>query len=261
MFIKRAKARPSLRARDSDVEPVGSPLTKSVITAGPLDDEQGPDESSVTGSGSVLERKKAQKKDKDKRLSGLKSGGTRLSFGGDGDVGEGFKPRKSLLSQNIKLPPTPSAEPSSPFSNGDHSSITPSYSREYLSELKASTPTRAPRSQAENFHDDDDDVDAAGLSRLAREKFASSFAEDSTAGIPDAAAVASARMKRQAKVEAAKHGAGMDEDYIALGGGRLIVHDGGADGPHPGSTLMREEDEGDEGDEGESEIAVQVCGS
>lgn len=235
MFIKRAKSRPSLRARDSEGETAPSPLGKSVVTA-TADDAEEHD----SGLGSVLERKKAQKKDK--RLSGVKIGGTRLSFGGEGDEGEGFKPKKSLLSQNIKLPPASTTD-YSPIASGS------SYSREYLSELKASTPTRAPRSAVEDG--DEDENDGGGISRLAREKYASSFVEDTTAGIPDAAAVVSARMKRQAKVESAKHGGEMDEDYIALGGGRLIVHDGSKEGPHPESRLMREEDEGDEGDEGE----------
>lgn len=259
MFNKRVKSRPSLRARDSDVETsAGSPLAKSVVTAYPA----GEDEDEASGSGSVLERKKAQKKDK--RLSGVKSGGTRLSFGGDGDEGEGFKPKKSLLSQSIKLPPQSPAFDDSPGAP----SLSSSYSREYLSELKASTPTRASRSAADNEGGDDagngegDEEDGTGLSRMARSKYASSFVEDTTAGIPDAAAVASARMKRQAKVEAAKHGGDeMGEDYIALGGGKLIVHDGRAEGPHPGSRLMREEDEGEEGDEGELACTSPASGS
>lgn len=254
MFNKRVKARPSLRARDSDLDTSSpaSPLGKSVITANVTADE---DESGT--SGSVLERKKAQKKDK--RLSGLKSSGsTRLSFGGEGEEGEGFKTRKSLLSQSIKLPTQ------SPGYVDLGSSGISSYSREYLSELKASTPTRAPRSGGQ---DEDEDIegselagdiemeDGTGISRLARDKYASEGQKDSTAGIPDAAAVASARMKRQAKVESARHGDGEEEDYIALGGGKLIVRDGRVgDGPHPESRLMREEDEGEEYDEGESAV-------
>jgi GC-rich sequence DNA-binding factor len=250
MFNKRVKSRPSLRARDSDVESIASPLGKSVVNASPAQDVQDEDEQ---GSGSVLERKKAQKKDK--RLSGVKSGGTRLSFGGDGDEGEGFRPKKSLLSQNIKLPHSAGYYTSSPGASG-----VSSYSREYLSELKASTPTRAPRTATDGDDEEDEPMDGAdlrdeedgtGLSRLAREKYASNFAEDTTAGIPDAAAVASARMKRQARVELAKHGGEVEEDYIALGGGRVVVHDGRAEGPHPESRLMREEDEGEEFDEGE----------
>lgn len=244
MFNKRVKSRPSLRARDSEVESTASPLGKSVITASTGDDLDVDNEGG--SSGSVLERKKAQKKDK--RLPGVKSGGTRLSFGGDGDEGESFKPRKSLLSQNIKLPTqTPYYDAPSPSGS--------SYSLQYLSELKASTPTRPGRNTDVDEDEpmmDGDEEDGLGISRLARNKYASDFREDTTAGIPDAAAVASARMKRQAKVESGKHGGnGEEEDYIALGGGKLIVHDGRAEGPHPESRLMREEDEGEEFDEGE----------
>jgi GC-rich sequence DNA-binding factor len=82
---------------------------------------------------------------------------------------------------------------------------------------------------------------------MAREKYAS---VDSTEGIPDTAAIAAAKMKRQARVESSKHDIGGEEDFISLGGGKLIVHDGEDRGPHPESRLMREEDEGDEGDEG-----------
>lgn len=242
MFIKRAKSRPSIRAREADdAEPsgTGSPLAKSSVTA----DEEGDAsmEMDEGGLGSVMERKKAQRKDKVKKMG---SGGGRLSFGGDEGEGEGFKPRKSLLSQSIKLPtvPTPQAGPST-------TSGTQSYSNDYLAELKASTPSRAPRSAAVV---DVDEGDEEGLSSLARKKYAGALAEDTTAGIPDTAAIANAKAKRQAALSSAKYG-GKEEDYISLGDGRLVVHDG-ADGPHPESRLMREDDEGDEGDEGESLI-------
>jgi GC-rich sequence DNA-binding factor len=77
---------------------------------------------------------------------------------------------------------------------------------------------------------------------------------DSTEGIPDTAAIAAAKMKRQAKVESSRHDIGQEEDFISLGGGKLVVHDGEDRGPHPESRLMREEDEGDDGDEGQSSL-------
>jgi len=83
--------------------------------------------------------------------------------------------------------------------------------------------------------------------------------EDTTAGIPDEAAIASAKLKRQGAVEAEKFGAN-GEDYISLGNGQIAVH-GGDKGPHPESRLMREEDEGDEGDEGGSRSAHKQCRS
>lgn len=125
-----------------------------------------------------------------------------------------FKQKKSLLSQALKASSTVAS------TSGDSQS----YSREYLSELKASTPSRAPKPEEDS------------LSPVAREKYASQIAADTTAGIPDPAAVAAARNRRKAALE----GRSLEEDYISLGPDR---------GPHPESRLMREEDEGEEGDE------------
>jgi GC-rich sequence DNA-binding factor len=239
MFIKRAKSRPSIRARDSDIETTGSPLAKSSFTP----DDPAED---VEDGGRILERKKAQKKEKRKDELGKT---TRLSFGGDDDGGEGevtpFKPKKSLLSQSLKLPSTPLTSSSAAETPSTLSSV---YSREYLCELKASTPSRAPRRPTVE-DDEDDDMDRSGLSRLARNKYAPTIVEDTTAGIPDAVAIASAKSKRQAAVENVKHNGNLGEDYIALGGEQIAVYDG-TEGPHPESRLMREEDEGEEGDEG-----------
>ena len=239
MFIKRAKSRPSLRARDSDIEPAPSPLGQSSVTAETSTAQDEEEESAVVN---VMERKKAQKAKRDKRLVGVQSSsGPRLSFGSDaGDEdGDSSTPKrngigKSSLSRTLNLASTPSASPSLGGSN---------YSREYLDQLKAATPTRLTDANgAEKAN--------GGLSELAQQKYAAQFAEDKTAGIPDAAAVQAAKMKRQAALESAMHGGGdMNEDYIALGGGKLIIRDGQS-GPHPESRLMREEDEGDEGDEG-----------
>ena len=184
--------------------------------------------------GSVMERKKA--KGKEKKSSGK---GSRLSFGVDAEEsssreGTPFRVKKSLLSQSFKLPTTDSPAASTSGRT---------YSSEYLSELKASTPSKVPqRVTVEN-----EDEDEAGLSRLARDKYASQYVDDTTAGIPDAAAVAAAKSKRQAAVESTKHDLG--EDYIALGG-QVAVYDG-EKGPHPESRLMREDDEVGDGDEGE----------
>ncbi|WRT69477.1 uncharacterized protein IL334_006463 [Kwoniella shivajii] len=253
MFIKRAKSRPSLRARDSDLPESstagGSPLAKSSVTAedGDVSMDVDPDES----SGSIMAKKKAQKKDKRKDgISGKPK--SRLSFGG-ADEEEGseggntpFKPKKSLLSQQIKLPDTPSSTGSGTPASTSQNSINGIYSREYLSQLKASTPTRAPRT-TEVEDEGEEDVDSNGLSKVARDKYASTIIEDTTAGIPDTAAISAAKAKRQAALESSKHG-GIGEDYISLGGGKLAVYDGDA-GPHPESRLMREEDEEGDGDE------------
>lgn len=143
-------------------------------------------------------------------------------------MGESFKQKKSLLSQALRAS-TPVA--SSPAA----SSSSQSYSREYLSELKAATPSRAPK--AEESTSDTEDVN--DLSRAARDKYASVISADSAAGIPDPAAIAAAKNRRKAALDAQRHGVDIGEDYISLG-----------KDPHPESRLMREEDEGEDGDEG-----------
>ncbi|WVQ96196.1 hypothetical protein IAU59_003299 [Kwoniella sp. CBS 9459] len=259
MFIKRAKSRPSIRSRDSDLpeasSSTGSPLAKSSVT-GTADDADSsismdvdPDES----MGSVMERKKAQKKGRKVGLGASTSKGSRLSFGGDEDEAGGgtpFKPKKSLLSQQIKLPETPISVSSSSLSAAPISSSSASglYSKEYLTQLKASTPTRAPRTTEIEDDEDAEATGADGLSSIARNKYASTIAEDTTAGIPDATAIAAAKAKRHAALESQKHG-GEEEDYISLGGGKIAVYVGGDQGPHPESRLMREEDDLGDGDE------------
>lgn len=261
MFIKRAKSRPSIRARDTDDDAAtsGSPLAKSVVSSS---DPQPGTPSSMDQdeeSGSVMRRKKAQSKEK-------KGKGSRLSFGGDNEETSStpFKPKKSLLSQSIKLPSTPTSDSHSTSNSPAGPSGSSIYSQEYLSQLKASTPSKAPRVEDEEDEDMDDSMDNknrngtstpyatnGGLSSMARDKYAASIKEDTTAGIPDDAAIAAARMKRQAAINTAKRGV-ESEDYIALGGGQIAVWDG-EKGPHPESRLMREEDEGEEGDEGGSQ--------
>ncbi|KLT41564.1 hypothetical protein CC85DRAFT_261824 [Cutaneotrichosporon oleaginosum] len=219
MFIKRARPRPSARARTREAEDedpaVGSPLAQpsaSMASDGAADEEE---------AGSVLNRAKAKKK-------GMKGKGGRLSFAGDDESGESstaFKQKKSLLSQALRAS-TPIA--SSP---GAAAAASPqSYSADYLSELKAATPTRAPTAEESG---------SGHVSLAAREKYATEIDADSAAGIPDPAAIAAAKNRRKAAVHARRHGIEPGEDYISLG-----------KEPHPESRLMREEDEGEEGDEG-----------
>jgi hypothetical protein len=77
MFIKRARPRPSARARTRDVEDdepaVGSPLAQPSASAAA--DAGGEEEE----AGSLLNRVKAKKK-------GMKGKGGRLSFAGDDEV-------------------------------------------------------------------------------------------------------------------------------------------------------------------------------
>jgi len=253
-MFKKAKSRPSLRARDSE-DPIStsSPLARSSITANDPDTSiDVEDEDGDVSMGSVFERKKAGKRDKEKRRE-RPLGTSRLSFGGDkaGGEGEASKPRRSLLSQS-----TTARLENAVASSSSPLGASPSYSSDYLSQLKANTPTRGPRPAAVDDGDDIEEVDANGLSKMARDKYAS---VDTTEGIPDTAAIAAAKMKRQARVESSKHDINGEEDFISLGGGKLIVHDGEDRGPHPESRLMREEDEGDEGDEGELLESVSVA--
>ena len=243
MFIKRAKSRPSLRAKELDDETPSSPLAQSSFTPTDGLSPSHPIDVDEDEGLSVMERKKAKWKER------RKAPASRLSFGGEGeeDSSGGFKPKKSLLSQSVRASIGLDDDLTSSTSNGSPSGSGTSslYSREYLSQLKASTPTRAPRPEVE-------DEDQVSISSIARSKYAAMQMEDTTAGIPDDAAIASAKSKRMAAVENVKHNGGLGdgEDYIALGGGVVMVHDG-RDGPHPESRLMREEDEEGEGDEGE----------
>lgn len=218
MFVKRARPRPQVRAREADEDEVAT--APSPASSGDTGDEVG----------SVMERKKAQRK---KQL-----GKSKLSFGGDDEAGGSdstpFKQRKSLLSHALKAsaPSTPAAAASTSGAGAGSSSSM--YSRDYLDELKAATPSRAPRPE-----DGDED---GGLSRAAQDKYASAIQDDRSAGIPDAAAIAAAKHKRSAALSGVRGAKGddMDDEYISLGGDNE---------PHPESRLMREEDEGEDGDE------------
>lgn len=94
-------------------------------------------------------------------------------------------------------------------------------------------------------------MDASGLSKIARSKYGA--VEDTTAGIPSVAAIASAKAKRHAAAGSSANTGGDElggEDFISLGNGQISVYDGSR-GPHPESRLQREDDEQGEGDEGQ----------
>ncbi|GMK57675.1 hypothetical protein CspeluHIS016_0405090 [Cutaneotrichosporon spelunceum] len=215
MFIKRARPRPSARARTRDTEDEEPAASSPLVQSGAAVAAQGDEDE----AGSVLNRVKAKKK-------GMKGKGGRLSFAGEeesGDSPTAFKQKKSLLSQALSAS-TPIAS-----SSAAATSSSQSYSAQYLSELKAATPTRASAA---------DDGDSGKLSRAAREKYASIIDAETAAGIPDPVAIAAAKNRRKAAVEAKRHGIEPGEDFISLG-----------KEPHPESRLMREEDEGEDGDE------------
>lgn len=169
-----------------------------------------------------------------------------------------FKPKKSLLSQALRIPTTPAGSVAESSKSSAPSTVTPSYSREYLSELKAATPSKLNR-ESSNLKDvesdDDDAVDENGISKAARTKYGT--AVDTTAGIPSVAAIASAKAKRQAALKIGGEDLG-GEDFISLGNGQMAVYDS-SQGPHPESRLQREEDEEGEGDEGELQHRCMVC--
>lgn len=178
-------------------------------------------------------------------------------------------PRKSTLSQNVSTLqkqattrsfPTPFPTTTSTTNEPTNASPTPpaskpsTYNQSYLAALKASTPTRATLQRepgAVIAYDEDGDTsmpldDEQGV-------------EDTTAGIPDEAAIKSAIARRRRH---AAHGvnpptaaaAGTGDDYISLTAdtSRLAVYDHSTSttsGPHPESRLQRESDSEGEGDE------------
>ncbi len=259
------------------------------------------------GSGiSPMMLAKQRKKDKEKRSKlgggGVGGGGlsskSRLSFGVtdesegndlsgsspyDSPNSKAFIPKKSTLSQSVslqRLALSGAASTSSPSSPLADSLAASQKSSSYLSRY-GSTPTR-PSSSSLADHDvgeamlvdEEDDIGASssGISKAARAKYGSRITDqmdvlDTTAGIPDEARIASAKLARRKALINDVNGSGTgdirdaitsQDDYVSLGDGRVKVYDeegriGGVreDGPHPESRLQREDDEEGEGDEGE----------
>lgn len=184
-----------------------------------------------------------------------------------------FIPRKSTLSQSVSSLQKQATTRSlpTPFPTSTTSNIVPNvnaidnstplplpasvakstYNSSYLAQLKASTPTRqtlAREPGAVIAYDVDED------SSMPLEE----GMEDTTAGIPDEAAIKSAiaRRRRHALQQTSTSDAAAltegGEDYISLTANtsRLAVYDhSAAQGPHPESRLQRESDSEGEGDE------------
>ena len=192
-----------------------------------------------------------------------------------------FVARKSKLSQSISLQKaatTASASAVAGSSSSDYhnpfaasSSSTPatspsvSYNNAYLEELKASTPTKAPRRDDDNEPMEVDDITAGAESNILP-PISSRYAPvlDTTQGIPDEAAIAAAKAKRKTAFgTGVSSSSGMGgEDYISVNqdNGKLSVYDADARGdvgPHPESRLQREEDEEGDGDAGSYEVRQQ----
>jgi GC-rich sequence DNA-binding factor len=294
-FIKRAKGRSNIRQRDESAP--GSPLVGSGDQAGPGDED---DDVGM----SPMMMAKNRKKEKEKKKSGT-FGKTRLSFGGEEEVSQSdrqhlsgpahidlavpqqgvedqpFVARKSKLSQSISLQKaatTASASALAGSSSSDYhnpfaaSSSTPaappsvSYNNAYLEELKASTPTKAPRRDDDNEPMEVDDVPTDADSSILP-PISSRYAPvlDTTQGIPDEAAIAAAKAKRKTALgTGVSSSSGMGgEDYISVNqdNGKLSVYDADARGdlgPHPESRLQREEDEEGDGDAGSFDVGTML---
>ncbi|EJU03050.1 hypothetical protein DACRYDRAFT_115322 [Dacryopinax primogenitus] len=190
---------------------------------------------------------------------------TRLSFGGNDTSSEGpaFNVKKSNLSRRISLRDHPSlvADTGASTSAAEER---PSYSAEDLASLKASTPSTALRQKARQSVVVDDDADGgasgSGMDDFAYEQLMGSVdnMEIDTGTLADEnitlgtqTRIAFAREKRAEARKMPKHeGLSLDnsKDFISLdinGPGEERAQSG----PHPGSRLVREDDELGEGDD------------
>ncbi|KAI5121072.1 hypothetical protein M0805_008586 [Coniferiporia weirii] len=171
----------------------------------------------------------------------------RLSFGGDDEEGDGevFQVKKSGLSRRLKLSPSSVSLPS----NLDQASITPQfsgivYSKEYLSELKASTLSAPSNPPPEDSHDavmELDESELSGAVIMDQEMTTETISE-----IPSESSVLAAKQKRdrlrQTKPPATQGG----DDFISLS---VTRREDNYQGPHSESRLMREDDVLGEGDD------------
>jgi GC-rich sequence DNA-binding factor len=160
-----------------------------------------------------------------------------------------FVPKKSALSRAISSH-APSA--SSPLAAGSPSS---SYSSAYLSELKASTPSRPSTLSYQ-------DAVSEGLSRETMIKYGikpeadgtsmAGLAHDSAPAIPTEAAILAAKAKRShLRSHPDELEASSADDFIALDGrsGAVSIRDEGSLSDLAGSRLVREEDETGDGED------------
>lgn len=160
------------------------------------------------------------------RTKGKKRSNLRLSFGpdastADDEEGEVFTPRKSALSRKAI---EKNAARKSGLSAGvigiEHLNITPSvdrptYSKEYLEELRSNTPT-IPLSQQADLDAEDVDVDGADVPEASKDMILTKYGESSKQGtiIPDEGLVRIMKARRAERAAKAKAG-----DYISLNAG------------------------------------------
>ncbi|KAF8517432.1 nineteen complex-related protein 2-domain-containing protein [Hysterangium stoloniferum] len=218
-IIRRVKSRPS---RVRDASPPG---------------EDGEESPAATPETLAIKLKNKQKRSKPK---------ARLSFGTDDQSSDGevFKVKKSNLSRKLVLGNTPSTPSGSLPLNLDQASISPrtagpTYTKAYLDELKANTPSIRTTRQHDEDVDPDTSMDASfDLDGAIIENGADLLPESR---IPSASAITAAKEKR-----GRLRGAEGDGDFISLS---VSTSGDIPQGPHPESRLMREEDELGEGEE------------
>ncbi|TDL23255.1 hypothetical protein BD410DRAFT_787584 [Rickenella mellea] len=171
---------------------------------------------------------------------------SRLSFGGDDEEGQGevFKVKKSNLSRNLSRGAGASPGVALPY-DLEQASISdtsgPIYDKEYLSQLKASTPSTPAKQPPMTTYDSDMSFDASELSGAVIENL---HEIEETSFIPSESSIAAAKEKRE-RLRSSNTANGED-DFISLSVTRREdIHQG----PHPESRLMREEDDLGDGDD------------
>ncbi|KAG8885034.1 hypothetical protein FRB98_002034 [Tulasnella sp. 332] len=262
-LFKRKKARPSRpREIDQSLEPVESNGGNT-----PMEEHE---DSPMTLAVKLKNKHKARAKPQAK-----------LSFGADdeGTGGEDFKVRKSELSRKMKLGGSGLASPmiARTPSVDDYNSkpSTPSYTAEYLTQLKASTaapPIRVASSvgiqdtEMDNTVYNADELESLGVvdildgvsfssihlhRQYKPEAELKSFGELGSQTLPSGSTIVDAKRERERRRIAGvtpQDG----EDFISLSvAKRSEIVD---TGPHPESRLMREDDDLGEGDDDDAEF-------
>ncbi|KAF8262278.1 GCFC-domain-containing protein [Lactarius quietus] len=170
---------------------------------------------------------------------------TSLSFGAEEEE-EGFKIKKSNLSQKLTLRQLPTQSGTLP--NVDQDSLShptagsPMYDEAHLNELKAGTPSFRPSISTSDEHD----LDTPIISTPGDSVMESLADSDATGvAIPTQSFVLAAKEKRE-RLRTSGPASSNTEDYISLS---LTKRDDEYLGPHPESRLMREDDDLGEGDD------------
>ncbi|CDZ96197.1 Transcriptional regulators binding to the GC-rich sequences [Phaffia rhodozyma] len=239
--------RDTISTPENDVSPL-SRSTESIANASVSSDRpngkdgQEEDDGDFSPSAAIAAAKARTKKEKKKRPV------ERLSFGGEEDESSSttFVPKKSALSRALQLPRPPISSDLTLSQQTPASAIPSSYSSSYLSELKASTPTRPgplPPSAG--------DRDGGEYDAITRAKYNITADEGGVPIIPTQSAIDAAK-NRRSKLRSTG-GDNQDQDgFISIreGGrkGALVIRDEEVDLGRTG--LMREDDElGDGADE------------